>query len=329
VKRRLWLWVAAAMATAAGARAQDDWRRVAVPYVTPQAWLQSLDERWYAPRSAEFARAAAQLSSALTSACDLRLARTAWRDAMLAWERLAAVQTGVLLERRSARAIDFAPTRPAAIERAMRDPAADLSTVGAPALGLPALEWLLWRAPWRDGAPACAYARRVAAHLADEARALAAAYAALTARDEDAAQRDFATLVNQLVGGVATLRWAQIGKPRREGRGHWPRTMSGLTRDAWRARAQALQRLIEFTPAESEAAASAVALEPFLRGRGLNSLADRVRRTSAAMGAALATATPASAAAAERALGALEAVLGNEVAPALDVSLGFSDADGD
>jgi predicted lipoprotein len=43
----------------------------------------------------------------------------------------------------------------------------------------------------------------------------------------------------------------------------------------------------------------------------------------------LASASPANAAAAERALGVLEAVIGNEVAPALDVSLGFSDADGD
>jgi hypothetical protein len=324
VKRRLWLCAAAA--SAAGARAQDDWRRVAVSYVTPLAWLQSLDAHWYAPRTVAFARAAGQLASALTSACDLRGARTAWRDAMLAWERLAAVQTGVLLERRSARAIDFAPARPAAIERAMRDPAVDLSTIGAPALGLPALEWLLWRAPWRDGAPACAYARRVADHLAAEANALATAYAAPIARDEDAAQRDFATLVNQLAGGVAALRWAQIGKPRREGRGQWPRATSGLTREAWRARARALQRLIEFTPGEPGAA---VALEPFLRGRGLNPLADRVRRASAAMGAALASASPANSAAAERALGVLEAVIGNEVAPALDVSLGFSDADGD
>ncbi len=322
MKRRA-LLLAAALASRA--EAQADWRRNAVPYVAPQAWLRSLDELWYAPRAAEFAQATTQLVSTLEANCSPAAARRRWRDAMLAWERLAAVQTGALIERKSARAIDFTPTRPAAIGRAMAQPALGLASIGAPALGLPALEWLLWRAPAREAAATWAYTRRVATHLAAEADALAAAYATARKRDEEATQRDFATLINQLVGGVATLRWAQMGKPRREGQGQWPRATSGATHDAWQARAQALRSLLEHSPA----ARAPVALEPFLRGRGLNALADRLRAASAHMGAAVAAATPHRAAAAERALGALETVLGNEVAPKLDVAIGFSDADGD
>jgi uncharacterized protein len=326
VKRRAGLLCAAALPWLSTARAQSNWRVVAVPFLSPQAWLRSIDERWYAPRSAEFAQTTARLSDTLAGGCAAQPARQAWRDAMLAWERLSAVQTGALVERRSARTLDFQPARPPAIERAMAAPDADIASAGSPALGLPALEWLLWRSPLRG--PSCTYAQRVAAHLAAEAKSLAADYATPRERDDETTQRDFAALLNQLVGGAASLRWAQIGKPRREGKAQWPRAASGLTREAWHARTQALRQLLEFH-AQADAP---VALEPFLRGRGMNPLADRVRQASLRAAAAMAGASPASPAklpAAEQALAALENVLGNEVAPALEVTIGFSDADGD
>lgn len=329
MKRRDVIVAAAALAATRLAQAQADWRRVAVPLVTPRAWLRSLDERWYAPRAAAFAQAAQHLASTLPAegCAPPGAPRTAWRDTMLAWEALAAVQTGLLVERSSARTLDFQPARPAAIERAMADPSLDLALAGAPALGLPALEWLLWRTPRSDAA--CAYAHRVAVHLASQARALADATAVPREREDEAvAQRDFEALLNQLVGGVATLRWGLMGRPRREGKGHWPRATSGATREAWRARMQALQQLIE----HHEGGDAPTALEPFLRGRGLNPLADRVRAASRRAEAAVAAASPtapAIVAAAERALGTLAAVLSNEVAPTLNVTIGFSDADGD
>lgn len=325
MKRRTGLLFVAALPWSV-ARAQSNWRVVAVPFLSPQAWLRSIDARWYAPRSAEFAQAAARLSDTLATNCAATPARRAWRDAVLAWERLSAVQTGALVERRSARTLDFQPARPAAIERAMAAPEIDITSVGSPALGLPALEWLLWRSPLRGAS--CTYAQRVAAHLAAEAKSLAAAYAAPRERDDETTQRDFAALLGQLVGGVASLRWVQIGKPRREGKALWPRVTSGLTREAWQARAQALQQLLEYH-AQADAP---VALEPFLRGRGMNPLADRVHQASLRAASAMAGASPASAAklpAAEQALAALEQVLGSEVAPALEVTIGFSDADGD
>jgi predicted lipoprotein len=333
VKRRLWLCAAAA--SAAGARAQDDWRRVAVPYVTPQAWLRSLDERWYAPRSAEFAQAAAALARTLDSGCTLAPARAAWREAMLCWERLSAVVGGGLLDRSGpaagqswVRTLDFQPTRVPLIERAMADTSRAAAELGAPAVGLPALEWLLWRALPSRGAQACAYAQRVAARLADDARALAAVCSQRRERDEAAVERDFAQFVNQLVGGAQTLRWAQIGKPLREGRGHWPRAASGLTREAWRERGAALQALLAHGGGEGVP----VSLEAFLRGRGLNPLADELRAAATALAGASASAVPAqkpSVQRAERVATALQSVLEARVAPTLNVAIGFSDADGD
>jgi uncharacterized protein len=328
VNRRSGVLCVAALPWLSTARAQSNWRVVAVPFLTPQAWLRSIDEHWYAPRSAEFAQATARLSDTLSTNCAALPAQRAWRDAMLAWERLSAVQTGALVERRSARTLDFQPARPAAIERVMATPDIDIASVGSPALGLPALEWLLWRSSVRSGSSACAYAQRVAAHLAAEAKSLATAYAAPRERDDETTQRDFAALLNQLVGGVATLRWAQIGKPRREGKAQWPRAASGLTREAWQARTQALQQLLEHH-AQADAP---VALELFLRGRGMNPLADRVRQASLLASTALAGASPTHTAtlpAAEQALAALERVVGSEVASALEVTIGFSDADGD
>jgi hypothetical protein len=332
VKRRL---VLAAAAAAATAHAQSDWRRIAVPYVTAQTWLQSLDERWYAPRSAEFAQAAAALARTLDGGCTLAPARAAWREAMLRWERLAAAVGGGLLDRSGpatgqswVRTLDFQPTRVPLIERAMVDPSRAAAELGAPAVGLPALEWLLWRALPARGAPACAYAQRVAARLADDARALAAVCAQPRERDEAAVERDFAQFVNQLVGGAQTLRWAQIGKPLREGRGQWPRATSGLTREAWRERGAALQALL----AHGEGASRPVSLEAFLRGRGLNPLADGLRAAADALAGATAAAAPAlrpSVQRAERAAGALQSVLEARVAPTLNVTIGFSDADGD
>lgn len=333
--RRRGLLLLALAAGAGAGQAQPNWRETAVPYVSPQQWLQSLSAGWYAPRAAEFAQAAQALVQALQSHCAapaLPAAQAAWRRAMLAWERLGAVAIGPLVARRSARRIDFQPARPAAVERALREDTADINAVGGPAKGLPALEWLLWRGP-RDAA-ACAYAQRVAQDIALEAHALQAAFAkAPEWADEAALAAAYAEAVNQFVGGVEALRWGRIGKPLQEGRGHFERRESKATADAWQARAEALRALggWQSAPAGS-AATSLVPLEMLLRGRGLNPLADRLRADL--LGAqravqAAAPARPAQARQAVQALGRLKQTLENEVAPALDVPIGFSDADGD
>lgn len=316
---------------AAFAQAQPDWRRQAVPFVTAEQYLEALYTRWYEPRARQFAAAASALVEAQRAHCakaDLPAARTAWLRTMTAWERLNAVAIGPLLQRRSARRIDFTPVRAAAVERAIRDGATDLALVGGPAKGLPALEWLLWRRPVASGSNACGYALRVAQDIAAEADALAAAFAQPRSWDESSQASAFAEVVNQFVGGVEALRWGQIGKPLQEGRGRHARSESKGTAAAWGARWDALRTL---TAWQAEAPDTPVSLEMLLRGRGLNPLADRLRAAVESAGKAMAGAAPgkASLPRAVRELSALKRRMEGEVAPALDVSIGFSDADGD
>src|SRR5256885_17229775 len=72
---------------------------------------------------------------------------------------------GPLVERRSARLVDFRPMRPALLKKAIQSAPADLAAmerIGAPAKGYPALENLLWTQPVEPQTPACAYATLVA-----------------------------------------------------------------------------------------------------------------------------------------------------------------------
>jgi hypothetical protein len=321
------------MALPAMARAQLDWRRVAVPHVTPQAWLQSLHARWYVPRSREFADAARALAQAQGRYCEgsgmLEDARSAWRRAMSAWERLSAVAIGPLVRRRSARRIDFTPARPSSIERAVAQNASDMALVGAPAKGLPALEWLLWTHRLARGSAACAHARRVADEIAAEATALAEAFASPPDWDDEAAvTAAYAEALNQFVAGIELLRWAQIERPLKEGRKQFPRAASHSTAAAWAARWDALRRLSVY----QEGADAPISMEAYLRGRGLNPLADGLVATVKRSDVALRRASIAQAgtlAAASKALGDLKRRVEDGVAPALDVPIGFSDADGD
>lgn len=76
-------------------------------------------------------------------------------------------------------------------------------------------------------------------------------------------------------------------------------------------------------------------LETYLRGLGLNTLADKLHTAAAEVDSAMAqlpaTGTPPDAVVQKmaRALSALKYLAESEVAPALQISIGFSDADGD
>lgn len=330
MKRRLFVLMSL---TATAARARMDRRRVPVPLVTPEAHLDALYARWYQPRAREFASSAHALVAALDRHCTASAhddARRAWMGAMTSWERLNAVAIGPLIERRSAHRIDFVPTRPASIERAIQGGATDLAVVGGPAKGLPALEWLLWStAAVKPSTPACDYARRIAVDVAGEAHALADAFVQPRRGDADARSAAFAEALNQFVGGIEQLRFAQIEKPHREGRGRFPRALSKSTQAAWSARWQSLRTLAVLGAGATDAP---ISLEAYLRGRGLNALADRLVGAVKRADVALTAASPsraASLAAAARELSSLKRLIEADAAPALTVTLGFSDGDGD
>lgn len=333
MRRRTWLLSSLAGLTVP-ALAQQDWARVAVPIYAPADLLQGLYGHTLQPLAQDFVRAAQALASELRG-CGPAVApaRTAWVRAMLAWERLSAVAVGPLITRRSLRAIDFQPTRPALIQRALAaGPGWDLALVGTPAKGLPALEWLLWAGPRQP--VACAFAQALAQEIVAEAVAVEAGFAALArqAWDEDNGPAALAEFVNQWVGGLERLRWTGIEKPLRAGRpAELPRALSGQTAAAWAARWQGLRALTVFDGAVPPAPGQGpVPLETWLRGRGLNPVADSLRQAVQRSDAALLGLRPGSAAlAAAGTLGALKRLAEEQVAPALDVRLGFSDADGD
>ena len=345
---------------AATATAQTNWRHDAVPFYDTTHALQSLYGHWALPRAGDFATAAQALPPALRALCEaqpaqagaaLDSARGAWRSAMLAWESLGAVAVGPVIARRTQRQIDFAPTRPQLIERAIKTQpqgAKAFERVGTPAKGLPALEWLLWTQPAQPATPACRYAVEAALDVEREAVALKAAFDTAATTDwaaEDEQERSTQAMgefINQWVGGIERLRWAHMEKPLRAAQGtrapDYPRAASGLTPEAWAAEWKALRTLTVLSegaalPKPGEAL---VPLETYLRGRGLNPLADQLRATAARIDTAMAAAQKAGAAEggpqvleAAKELSALKRLAEAEVAPALQVSIGFSDADGD
>ncbi len=292
-------------------------------------------EAWFAPHAAEFALRGARLAPALQALCDaspegagaaLDQARDKWLSSLAAWERLSAVALGPLLERRSQRQIDFMPTRPRMIEKAVQaSPTmpADMERIGTPAKGFPALEWLLWVKPARPASPECRYAVQVAAEIGREAEALAAAKAV-----PGDSQDSLSDLVNQWIGGLERLRWTHMELPLRQtmtaehagGAPDFPRKASAASAASWAHQWQALKAL-----ATGPASLGAVLVA---RGQAVDGLVQAVERADAAM-AGLSAGDEQRILAAAQALADLQRHVEARVAPALGVSIGFSDADGD
>lgn len=323
------------------ARAQADWRQVAVPLYAPAdvvrgAWATQAAAALRLAQRAEALRAALQRRATDATPAATPAAQAAWREALLAWAAVSALSIGPVVARRSARRIDFSPTRPAAvgsgIERLAKAGPAGMDEVGGGARGFGALEWLLWS----PQAPATPEARRYAAWLADdlvdEAGALAAAFDAGARRDPDdeSLAVDFAELVNQWLLGLEALRVG--GYERAAGRpGTGARALSGAAAAERQARWAALRAATTFAggPVRPRPGLDPVPIETLLRGRGLNPLADRVVAATAAVSRAVAASGPSSARDTARALAALKHLGETQVADALQVTLAFSDADGD
>jgi predicted lipoprotein len=298
----------------------------------------------FAPQAAAFAHVAPKLVQSVENVCQspgeetLAAARAAWIETMLAWEPVSAIEIGPLIEHRTARLIDFWPVRPPLIEFALREPpttAAELDRISAPAKGLPALEWLLGfgsaSAPVVTKSSAhCAYALVLAQGVAEEARLLDSRFQALAVREfsDEAAFELFTELLNQTVGGLEHL-WEQgMEKPARGATAaNFSRALSGQTLKAWLARWKSIQDVLV-----SERRGQDETLEALLRARGSPAVANKLRSATERAGQVLqgvAQATPVNAQKAARALRALQKLVEDEVAPALKVTIGFHEFDGD
>ncbi|MGE0796873.1 MAG: imelysin family protein [Lautropia sp.] len=212
-------------------------------------------------------------------------------------------------------------------------------------------------------------AREVAREAAALAAAHAADAARDWQQDGEAAAARATEAVNQWLAGLEALRWRQLGKPLAvvesqpaapldTHRDIWPRPPSASHRAAWQARWQSLRALAAgaaptdgFGP-QPAVAPALISLEALLRGRGRNADADAwataIGRADRALAALLAVpagvakraagsadtdaaALPSRATmrAAVAALDAVRRLMQARIAPALQVTLGFSDADGD
>jgi uncharacterized protein len=364
--------VAASMLLSTCASAQSNWAQVAVPIYSPAQVLQGLHQHSTLPAALRFANDAQALSATLQTGCtgaDLTPARTLWVSASQSWEQLSTVAIGPVLARRSQRQIDFSPTRPALIAKAIQAAPQDARTmerIGSPAKGLPALEWLLWTQPVTPNTAACNYAVQVAQDLQREALALHSAYEALANTDwpelaSDSAGTQLAEWVNQWLGGMERLYWAQMEKPLRASGAlerptarttaenkpakppallaDWPRSASGNTVASWSSQWAVLRSMAVFSASglaqAPQPGQNLISLESYLRSKGHNPQADAlVKAVERADGlvhklnsrSKLDTAQVLQTA---RALAAVKTVVAQQVAPALEITLGFSDADGD
>lgn len=331
IDRRQWLALGAGLLCHAAGAANLP-VRIASPAITQTDWVRNALRLHFVPAAQAFAQSSAALRDTLAADCNPATARPAWRTAMLDWERLSAVSVGPLLERRSARSIDFWPTRPAMVTASLPNPpltAAALDDLGAPAKGLPALEWLLWQTA--PDAAQCTYAAALAQGCAVEAQALLVDFQALAARDwnPDSALAAFNEWFSQAVGGLEQLRWKKMGKPARSGRASdWPRATSGSTRAAWQASGASLQNFLVGAGRSQEQGS----LNGYLAGENQLALSAQLEAAVALLHTRMLAVDPARAAtvtATMQALAQVKKLLEDKVAPELKTMVGFSESDGD
>lgn len=335
-RRQLVALVAASLAPTAWAQTQKRPAydpKLASPFLYPAEFLRDALTLEFVPAAKAFVASSKALQTQLASGCTpVAAARERWVAALLDWERLSAVAIGPLIERRSGRTVDFWPTRPnlikAAIEKAPADIKA-LDRVGAPAKGLPALEWILWQPQQSEAA--CSYAALIAEECAAEAAAILQGFEAMLARtwSNADAQLVINDWVGQLVGGLEQLRWKKIGKPAHGGRkDDWPRATSGQTRATLQATWEGLENFI-LGPVTGETQGS---LMGQLRGQGFQDVADKLAALMVTTATAVQQADPAkpkTIEAATKALARTKSVVEDEAAASMKIMVGFSDADGD
>ncbi len=206
----------------------------------------------------------------------------------------------------------------------------------------------------------CQYLSLLAQGVQTEAHELGAELAvwaakdwlSITESDPEATRTAFAEWLNQWLGGVERLRWMHLEKPIKTVqtlgnhlKGN-PPAFARLDRAAnlagWRAQWTSLRAQGQLNPAQRQQppapGQAMVPIEALLLGKGHIALAHRWSQALDMVSTrldALPTRAPARTAdhrqmlAATAALRAVTVLFQNEVASALDLSLGFSDADGD
>jgi uncharacterized protein len=316
-----------------------------VPMVPPAQWIQTIGDDLLVPGYTELANRAQRLDHVVQALCRaprsdaIAQAQVQWRATAQQWRRLEALPIGPTLERRSMRRFDFWPTRPQQVEETIVRAPASLDSIGASAQGLPALEYLLFDDPRRlSTEPArCRYGMMITHALADEAQALATAWRAWDKRwragpDATTLKTALTDTLNATIGTLERLRVRKLEKPAQPRAGREPLF------DAWRSGATRAHLLATFSGVRVVllGGPSGIGLNSLLRGRGLHPLAVRLESDVGQVGDALTALPPKLPASdmtavkqAANAVARLQVTLSDEVAKALDVTIGFNESDGD
>lgn len=219
------------------------------------------------PRHDQLASTTQALAASLTALCDrpnaakVDSARTAWKASFIAWRAVEALPLGPTTDRRTAWKIDLWPTRTQKIEEAVKLSKPDLPIaegVGSVAQGLPAIEYLLWgddRANAQMGRlqfkQRCRYLEALGTEIAEETRALAAAWRsyAETKQDAERAKETLDLSINMLVASLEGLRdkkLARMGNPKvkRPARQDFDGWRSRSTRAGLQATLDAVEKLL-------------------------------------------------------------------------------------
>jgi len=324
--------------------------QVAFPYYRGEDALQGLYARHMPVLARAFETQARALTAAVRGQCgkgEPAVLLQAWRQALLAWHAMSSPALGPVVTRRSQRQIDFWPMRSLLLKRALDSAPrtlADMARVGTPAKGFPTMEALLLAQPFDAGH--CGFLALIAEGIEAEALALREAFDQLASRDwtedEEGARTAFAEWINQWLGGLEHLRWIEIEQPVQRARtaGRKPAFARQTMADnigSWRAQWQALRSQARLRPAQLHAPPQPehdlVPIEALLMGKGQIFVARRWAQAIDSVDRALAT-LPAQPSgddlmALSRTMKKLTSLYQGEVASALDVPLGFSDADGD
>ncbi|MEO6854553.1 MAG: imelysin family protein [Rhodoferax sp.] len=342
--RTLLLWTALGCTAPAWAAPADQ------PFDAYARFVRGVYAQWYLPGADDFAAQSQALAGPLQQLCAadaateaeaLARAQQQWLRTVAAWERFSAVRGGALLARRSPRSLDFMPTRPEAIAEAVRTVspgATTLEAIGAPAKGLPALEWLLWPGKLRPHTPTCHYAEQLGTDILAEAQALQSAYAAALQAGWDDQEAEYAMyeFLNLWNGALQKLWREDIDRTLQKlnaGRlASFNRSASGHAAQAWAIHWQALRSL-----AVGSSATDSTSLHAYLLAQNHAAqaalLQQAVTEVDHAMDRLLASRDPTAASGPLRqlivALKDLQHFSEKDMGPALHFTVSFFDEDGD
>ena len=341
----------------------------AVPFYSHADFMLASMRGWSLPRLDGFTQAGQRLLQSLQADANRSkptASREAWQAMLVQWVELTAITTGPLISRRSLLAMDFQPPRLRLIQQAQSLQADQanplgldqLEQIGTPAKGLPSLEWLLWQhqgLTW--SAQTALYAQAITQELLHLAKLLQQDWRELiqtvqagpaTPDDPDPATERFSEFLNQYVGSIEKLRWTSLEKPLRAAAGShgqfkrtqsgpsFPRAVSQSTKLEWQAHWGTLRtftlRSAGKTPSR-QTPSEPLSLELFLLGQGQIDLAKRLRQTALQCDRQMKGLAPNASETrlfgASKSLAALKYLVESDLSSALQVQIGFSDADGD